>query len=154
MTDSIVIFVFFIRIIPFSSRFLTSFWSSRSTVAMVMFGPEKKKLITNNRIAFTKTYSAATAIGAPSNATLAWSGYCFFRYSIINAIGFAGFSINKLSTIWINRELMFLLLRYCWSSAWTSAACNYIIITKTVRMRKKYYMAICHDCISIFLEKE
>jgi hypothetical protein len=55
-------------------------------------------------------------------ASLASSGYCLWRYSIINAIGFAGFSIKRLSTIEINRELIFLLLRYVCNSACTSAA--------------------------------
>jgi hypothetical protein len=52
-----------------------------------------------------------------SMASFAWSGYCLYRYSIIKAIGFAGFSISKFSTMEINRELMFLLFKYCWSSA-------------------------------------
>lgn len=38
------------------------------------------------------------------------------------ATGFAGFSINRLSTIEMNSELMLLLLRYSCSSACTSAA--------------------------------
>lgn len=40
----------------------------------------------------------------------------------MKAMGFSGFSMSRLSTIWMNRELMFLLLRYCCSSACTSAA--------------------------------
>ena len=55
-------------------------------------------------------------------AGLAWSGYCLYKYSIMKAIGLAGFSINKFSTMEINNELMFLLFKYCCNSACTSAA--------------------------------
>lgn len=59
-----------------------------------------------------------------SRAGLACSGYCLYKYSIMKAIGLAGFSISKFSTIDMKREFMFLLLRYCCNSAWTSAACQ------------------------------
>ena len=58
----------------------------------------------------------------PSMATLACSGYCLCKYSMMKAIGFDGFSINRLSTMAMNNELMFLLFKYCCNSAWTSAA--------------------------------
>lgn len=68
-----------------------------------------------------KTYSAEWDDDEPTPAALAWSGNCLWRYSIINAIGLAGFSINKLSTIWINKPLIFFEFKYCCNSAWTSA---------------------------------
>ena len=52
-----------------------------------------------------------------SRAIFAWSGYCLYKYSMMKAMGLAGFSINKLSTIEINKELIFFEFKYCWSSA-------------------------------------
>jgi len=48
-----------------------------------------------------------------SRAIFAWSGYCLYKYSMMNAMGLAGFSISKLSTMEINNELIFLEFRYC-----------------------------------------
>ncbi|RYH23720.1 hypothetical protein EON65_17510 [archaeon] len=52
-----------------------------------------------------------------SNAGFDWSGYCLYRNSTMKAMGFAGFSISRFSTIEINNELMFFVFRYCCSSA-------------------------------------
>ena len=71
-----------------------------------------------------QTHLAIRGPAIPSMATFACSGYCLCKYSMINAIGFDGFSINKLSTMAMNKELMFLLFKYCCNSAWTSAACT------------------------------
>ena len=66
---------------------------------------------------FYFTHAVAAAVAFPpdneSNAALAWSGYCLYKYSMINAIGFAGFSISRDSTIEINKLLMFLEFKYC-----------------------------------------
>ena len=49
----------------------------------------------------THMVGATDAAGARPGtaASFAWSGYCLCKYSIIKAIGFAGFSMRRLSTI-------------------------------------------------------
>ncbi len=63
------------------------------------------------------TYLANRGPAIPSMATFACSGYCLCKYSMMNAMGLEGFSISKLSTMAINKELIFLLFKYCCNSA-------------------------------------
>lgn len=59
----------------------------------------------------------------------------------MNAMGFAGFSISKFSTMEINNELIFLEFRYCCNSAWTSAAWK--ISQNTLEFSTNRFQIIC-----------
>jgi hypothetical protein len=106
-------------------------------------GPQSGEFLLVKNIAYLVPPAAATLGARASKATLAWSGYCLYKYSMMNAMGLVGFSISKLSTIAMKSALIFLPFKYCCNSAWTSAA--YKTITNRFSQFHKQYTATSQE---------